>query len=61
MSLPICAEARADPSVDFPDGLLGPLLARSYSSVYGRPSLIRNPVLPHPLTQVGLGDLSLEL
>ena len=60
-SLPIRAEARADPSAEFSDGPLGPLLARSYPDVNGRPSLARDPILPHLITQGGTGDLGLEL
>ena len=53
LSLPISSEARADPSVEFLDGPLVPLLARSCPSVHGRPSIIINPSLPHLLTQGG--------
>ena len=43
------------------DGPLGPLPAQSYPRVHGRPSLIINISLTHPLTHEGLGDLGLEI
>ena len=57
----IHAEACADPLAEFPDGLMVLLPERSYPSVYGRPSLIRNPSLPHPLMQGGIEDMGIEL
>ena len=60
-SLPICAEAHADPLAKFTDGPLGPLMVRSYPSVNGRTSLAINTSPPHPLTKGGLEDLVIEL
>ena len=60
-SLPIRAESRADPSAEFPDVPLAPLPILSYPGVNWRPSLVRDPILLHPLTQGGLGDMGLEI
>ena len=48
--------------VDLINGPLGPLLARSYPGVNGRPILVRYLDPPHPLKQGrGLGGLGLEI
>ena len=49
-----------DPSSESPDDTLGPLPARSYPGVNVRPGLVIDPILPHLITQGGLGDLVLE-
>ena len=59
--LMIRAEAHADPLAEFPDGPLVPLPTRSDPGVHGCPHLIRNTSLPDPLTQGGIGDMSIEI
>ena len=60
-SLPIRAKACGYLLAEFPDNPLGPLPARSYPGVNGRPSLVRNPSPPHPLIQGGVGYLGFEI
>ena len=60
-SLLIRSEACADLSDKLPDGPLGPLRARSYSGINGRPSLVINPIPTQPITKGGIGDLGIEL
>ena len=60
-SLPIRFEARLDPSSEYLEGPMGPLLARSYPGVDWGPILVRYPSPPHPLAQGGLRYLILKL
>ena len=61
LSLLICSEACADPSVEFPDGPLDPLPARHYPGVNGLPSIVRIQSHLTCLRRGGLGGLSLDI